>query len=55
MFNVSTIRIADKCTNHHVLFYRFADDIQVYVTYNPMISDKPDNAKQLLIQCINSN
>ena len=52
MFNVYTTPIADKCTNHRVLFYRFADDIQLYFTYNPMISDKLENAKQLLIQCI---
>ena len=49
MFNTYTTAI---CMKHHVLFHRFADDIQLHVSCNPMMSDELENAKQLLIQCI---
>ncbi|KAI0210193.1 putative RNA-directed DNA polymerase from transposon BS [Lamellibrachia satsuma] len=52
MFNMYTTSIADICMKNHVLFHRFADDIQLYVSYNPMLSDELENAKQLIIQCI---
>ena len=52
MFNMYTTSIADICTKHHVLFHRFADDIQLYVSYNPVMSDELEHAKQLLVQCI---
>ena len=52
MFNMYTTSIADICTKHHVLFHRFADDIQLYVNYNPVMSDELEYAKQLLVQCI---
>ena len=52
MFNAYTTPIADICKKHNVLYHRFADDIQLYVSYNPMVSDELENAKQLLIQCI---
>ena len=47
-----TTSIADICMKNHVLFHRFADDTQLYVSYNPMMSDELENAKQLIIQCI---
>ena len=37
---------------HHMLFRRFADDTQLYISYNPMMYDELENAKHLLIQCI---
>ena len=52
MFNMYTTSIADICMKNHVLFHRFADDTQLYVSYNPMMSDELENAKQLIIQCI---
>ena len=35
-----------------MLYHRFADDIQLYVSYNSAVSDELENIKQLLIQCI---
>ena len=52
MFNMYTTSIADICTKHHVLYHRFADDIQLYVSYNPVMSAELEHAKQLLVQCV---
>jgi hypothetical protein len=45
MFNMYTTSIADMYTKHRVLFHRFADDIQLCVSYNHMMSDELENAK----------
>ena len=52
MFNIYTTPIADICKKHQVLYHSFADDIQLYVSCNPAVSDELENVKQLLIQCI---
>ena len=52
MFNAYTTPIADICKKHQVLYHQFADDIQLYVSYNPVVSDELEHVKQLLIQCI---
>ena len=52
MFNVYTTPIADICKKHQVHYHRFADDIQLYVSYNPAESDELNYAKIQLIQCI---
>ena len=52
MFNVYTTPIADICKKHQVHYHRFADDIQLYVSYNPAESEELNYAKLQLIQCI---
>ena len=52
MFNAYTTPIADICKKHQVLYHRFADDIQLNVSYNAAVSDELEHVKQLLIQCI---
>ena len=52
MFNVYTTPIADICKKHQVHYHRFADDIQLYVSYNPAESEELNYAKIQLIQCI---
>ena len=47
-----TTPIADISKKHQVLYHRFADNIQLYVSYNPAASDDLENVKQPLIQCI---
>ena len=44
--------IADICKKHQVHYHRFADDIQLYVSYNPAESEELNDAKIQLIQCI---
>ena len=34
--------------------HRFTDDIQLYISYDPAVSDELENVKQLLIQCISN-
>ena len=50
LFNVYTTPIADICKKHQVHCHRFADDIQLYVSYNPAESEKLNFAKIHLIQ-----
>ena len=52
LFNVYTTPIADICKKHQVHYHRFADDIQLYVSYNPAESEELNDAKIQLIQCI---
>ena len=52
VFNVYTTPIADICKKHQVHYHRFADDIQLYVSYNPAESEELNDAKIQLIQCI---
>ena len=52
LFNVYTTPIADICKKHQVHYRRFADDIQLYVSYNPAESEELHDAKRQLIQCI---
>ena len=52
LFNVYTTPIADICKKHQVHYHRFADDIQLYVSYNPAESEELNDAKRQLIQCI---
>ena len=52
MFITYMTPIADISKKHQVLYHRFTDDIQLYVSYNPAVSDELENVKQLLIQCI---
>ena len=49
---VYTTPIADICNKHQVHYHRFADDIQLYVSYNPAESEELNDAKRQLIQCI---
>ena len=53
LFNVYTTPIADICKKHQVHYHRFADDIQLYVSYNPAESKELNDAKIQLTQCIN--
>ena len=52
MFNVYTTPIADSWKKHQVHYHRFADDIHLYVSYNPAESEELNYAKIQLIQCI---
>ena len=52
LFNVYTTPIADICKKHQVHYHRFADNIQLYVSYNPAESEELNDAKIQLIQCI---
>ena len=52
LFTVYTTPIADICKKHQVHYHRFADDIQLYVSYNPAESEELNDAKIQLIQCI---
>ena len=52
MFTTYTTPIAGICKKHQVLYHRFADDIQLYISYSTAVSDELEQVKQLLIQCI---
>ena len=52
LFNVYTTPIADICKKHQVHYHRFADDIHLYVSYNPTESEELNDANRQLIQCI---
>jgi hypothetical protein len=52
LFGAYTTPIRHILTKHHVHYHKFADDLQIYVSYNPAIVGEVERIQQQLKECI---